>query len=196
MSNLSRQHLTRQHLTRQHLSRLPLFAGGLGVLLLAAACGGSSTSVTASASGSTAAAKSAAATVVNAATTSAGKILVDDKGRTMYAFAADKKGHSSCTGTCLTYWPLVPAGAKAPTDGAGVTATFGVIKRADGTSQLTADGWPMYTYVGDSKPGATTGQGKNLSGGLWWVVDPTGKWITKAGAAAGSGTTSPALGGY
>ena len=55
----------------------------------------------------------------------------------------------------------------------------------------------MYTYVSDSKPGATTGQGKNLSGGLWWVVDPTGKWITKAAASSGSGTKSSAVrGGY
>jgi predicted lipoprotein with Yx(FWY)xxD motif len=191
---------SRQHQSRPNMSRLPLLAGGLGVLLLAAACGGSSTSGstsgTASTSGSTAAAK-AGVTVVNAATTSDGKILVDAKGRAMYAFAADKKGHSSCTAACLAYWPLVPAGAKPPTDGTGVTAKFGVIKRADGSSQLTADGWPMYTYVGDSKPGATTGQGKNLSGGLWWVVDPTGKWVTKAAASSGSATKSSAVrGGY
>jgi predicted lipoprotein with Yx(FWY)xxD motif len=191
MSNSSRSNRS-----SQYSSRMLGCAGAVGVLMLAAACGGSSTAVTASTGGGTAAAKSGAA-VVKVATTSAGKILVDGQGRTMYAFAADKKGHSSCTGSCLTYWPLVPAGAKAPTAGAGVTATFGVIKRADGTSQLSADGWPMYTYVGDSKPGATTGQGKNLSGGLWWVVDPTGKWITKAGAASGSGTKSAApRGGY
>jgi predicted lipoprotein with Yx(FWY)xxD motif len=180
--------------SRLHLSRLPLCAGALGVLLLAAACGGSSTAVTASTGGGTAAVKPSA-TIVKTATTSAGKILVDSQGRTMYAFAADKKGHSNCNGACLTYWPAVSAGAKAPTAGAGVTATFGVIKRTDGTSQLSVDGWPMYTYVGDSKSGAVTGQGKNLSGGLWWVVDPSGKWITKAGAASGSGSKSPSMGG-
>ena len=110
----------------------------------------------------------------------------------MYAFAADAKGKSACTGACLTYWPPVPAGAKAPTAGAGVTATLGVLHRPNGMAQLTADGWPMYTYVGDTLPGATTGQGTNLSGGLWWVVSPSGKWITKAGASAGKGTKSPA----
>ena len=181
--------------SRPQLSRLPLFAGAVGVLLLAAACGGSSSAVTASTGGGGTAQAKSTATVVKAATTSAGKILVDAKGRTMYAFAADKKGHSNCTATCISYWPPVRAGAKPPTAGAGVTATFGVIKRSDGTSQLTADGWPMYTYVGDSKPGAATGQGKNLSGGLWWVVDPSGKWITKASVS--SGTQSPAVrGGY
>jgi predicted lipoprotein with Yx(FWY)xxD motif len=169
------------------LSRLPLLTGALSVLLLAAACGGSSSAGSVTTTGGGA----AAASTINAATTTAGKVLVDSKGRTMYAFAADTKGHSACSGSCATYWPPVPAGAKPPTAGAGVTATFGVIKRQDGTPQLTADGWPMYTYAGDSKAGAATGQGKNLSGGLWWVVDPSGKWITKTGSA-GKASSSPA----
>jgi predicted lipoprotein with Yx(FWY)xxD motif len=163
----------------RNTSRLPLLAGAVGVLLLTAACGGSSG--TAASSGAATAAKS---TAVSTATTGPGKILVDAQGRTMYAFAADSKGKSNCTGSCLQYWPAVPAGTKMPAAAAGVTATFGVLHRQDGTAQLTVDGWPMYTYVGDSKPGATTGQGKNLDGGLWWVVSPSGKWITKAKSSA------------
>jgi predicted lipoprotein with Yx(FWY)xxD motif len=170
-------------------SRLPLVAGAVGVLLLTAACGGSSgTAAPASAGGATAAAKST--TAFSTASTGAGKILVDAHGRAIYAFAADSKGKSVCNGSCLTYWPAVPAGAKTPTAAPGVTATFGVLHRQDGTAQLTVDGWPMYTYVGDSKPGATTGQGMNSSGGLWWVVSPSGKWITK-GKASASATKSP-----
>jgi predicted lipoprotein with Yx(FWY)xxD motif len=169
------------------VSRLPLVAGAMGVLLLAAACGGSSGAAAPGSGGATVPAKSSTA-AVKIADTDAGKILVDAQGRTMYAFAADTKGHSACTGSCLTYWPPVPAGAKAPTAASGVTATFGVLDRSDGTAQLTVDGWPMYTYVGDTKPGATTGQGKNLSGGLWWVVSPSGKWITKAGGSTKSTT--------
>jgi predicted lipoprotein with Yx(FWY)xxD motif len=172
------------------LPRLPLLAAATGVLLLAAACGGSSTTAApASSSGATGAAQSGTADV-NTAVTKAGKILVDAKGRTMYAFAADSKGHSACTGSCLTYWPAVPSSAKPPTAAAGVTATFGVIHRQDGSTQLTADGWPMYTYVGDSKPGAIKGQGLNESGGLWWVVSPSGKWITSS--SSGKATKSPA----
>jgi predicted lipoprotein with Yx(FWY)xxD motif len=172
-------------------SRLPLFAGAMGVLLLAAACGGSSTSAApASSSGASAVAQSGSADV-NTAVTKAGKILVDAKGRTMYAFAADSKGRSNCTDSCLAYWPPVPASAKPPTTTGGVTATFGVLHRQDGTMQLTADGWPMYTYVGDSKPGATTGQGLNIEGGLWWVVSPSGKWITKSSSSGSSSSKSP-----
>jgi len=172
------------------LSRAPLLAGAFGVLMLAAACGGSNYAAPASSGAATSAAKSGTGEV-NTAVTKAGKILVDAKGRTMYAFAADSKGHSACTDSCLTYWPPVPAAAKPPTAAAGVTATFGVLHRQDGSTQLTADGWPMYTYVGDSKPGATAGQGLDESGGLWWVVSPSGKWITKTGSS-GSASKSPA----
>jgi predicted lipoprotein with Yx(FWY)xxD motif len=184
MSNLSRRNLS-----HRNLSRLSVFAGAASVLLLTAACGGSSYGSASSASSSGTTAKSSAANV-STASTGVGKILVDAQGRTMYAFAADSKGKSNCTGSCLTYWPPVKAGS-IPKASAGVTATFGVLHRQDGTTQLTVDGYPMYTYIGDSKPGATTGQGKNLSGGLWWVVSPSGKWITKAGSATGNATKSP-----
>jgi predicted lipoprotein with Yx(FWY)xxD motif len=175
--------------SRRNLSRMPVFAGAVSVLLLSAACGGSSGTAAPASTGG-AKAKSGASTV-STASTGAGKILVDSQGRTMYAFAADSKGKSNCSGSCLTYWPAVVAGLKTPAAPAGVTATFGVLHRQDGTAQLTVDGWPMYTYIGDTKPGATTGQGKNLSGGLWWVVSPSGKWITKAGSATGKATKSP-----
>jgi len=57
--------------------------------------------------------------------------------------------------------------------------------------QLTVNGWPMYTYAGDAAAGDATGQGKNLSGGLWWVVDPSGAWVKKAAS-----TSSGGKGGY
>ena len=183
--------------SRRNPSRMSVFAGAVSVLLLTAACGGSSGGTASPASSGGATAKSAGSGTANVSTasTGAGKILVDAQGRTMYAFAADSKGKSNCNGSCLTYWPAVPARAKTPKASAGVTATFGVLHRQDGTAQLTVDGYPMYTYVGDTKPGATTGQGKNLSGGLWWVVSPSGKWITKAGSAAGTATKSSSGGG-
>jgi predicted lipoprotein with Yx(FWY)xxD motif len=201
------------NISRQNRPRLALLASALGVALLTAACGGSSSSTATSPSANGAAtgaahsspsasspsASTSGASAVSTMRTGAGKILVDAKGRTMYAFAADTKGHSTCTGSCLTYWPAVAAGATAPKAGAGVTATLGVLHRSDGTAQLTVNGWPMYTYVGDSKPGAASGQGKNLSGGLWWVVSPSGKWITKSGSSGGKAakaTTGHSASGY
>jgi predicted lipoprotein with Yx(FWY)xxD motif len=60
------------------------------------------------------------------------------------------------------------------TAGPGVTGTLGTIKRADGSTQATYDGHPLYTYVGDSAPGQAHGNGLNLNGGLWHEVTPSG----------------------
>ena len=95
---------------------------------------------------------------------------------TLYAFAADSPGKSTCTGSCLQYWPA--AEVSAPVDhSSDVTAKLATIKGSDGTTQLTVNGWPAYTYAADSEPGDASGQGKDLSGGLWWVFAPDGKQI-------------------
>jgi hypothetical protein len=41
------------------------------------------------------------------------------------------------------------------------------------------NGWPLYTYVADTAPGADTGQALNLNGGLWYVLAPSGLVIHK-----------------
>jgi len=116
---------------------------------------------------------------VTTAKSALGPILVDAKGRTVYVFMADSPGRSTCTGQCLTYWPAVVAPAKLPAAAAGVTGKLGSITRDDGTRQLTINGWPLYTYAGDTKAGMTSGQGSSGSGAKWWVVSPAGKKITK-----------------
>lgn len=139
-------------------------------------------------------AASAATGAVGTGSTSAGTVLVDAQGRTLYAFAADPVGRSTCTGSCATYWPPEPAGGAAGTHPAGVTATLGAITRADGTSQLTVDGHPVYRYRGDSAAGQANGQGLTASGGLWWVVRPDGSWITSTTAGSPSAPAPSASG--
>ena len=130
------------------------------------------------------------------ATTSLGPILVDGHGMAIYRFASDSPGHSTCTSTCLQYWPVVAAPTTLPASLAGVNAPLGTLTRSDGTKQLTVGGWPVYTYAGDTTAGVASGQGKNLSGGQWWVLSASGTPVTTAvgGAApstSGSGSASP-----
>ena len=163
----------------------------LGVLALAA-CGGSSYGGSAAAQPS--ASNKAAATggaAVATGQTDVGTVLVDGTGKTLYAFAADSKDHSNCSGSCAQYWPPVTVAKGSPTAAKDVSATLGTTTRSDGSMQLTVNGWPMYTYAGDAKAGDATGQGKNLSGGLWWVVDPSGAWVKKDAS-----TSSGGRGGY
>jgi predicted lipoprotein with Yx(FWY)xxD motif len=135
----------------------------------------------------TAAASIAAKARVNVRTTSLGKILVTAQGRTLYLFVPDKRGRSTCYGSCASYWPPLLVTGK-PTAGTGVKASLlGVTIRKDGKHQVTYNGHPLYTYVGDSAAGKTSGEGLNLSGGLWWVVSPAGRAVKNATSSSGGG---------
>ena len=178
---------------------LRLLVVACGVVLGLTACGGASSGAGSSGQSSSvsATAPSPTGALLAAADTPVGTVLVDGRGRTVYQFAADSAGHSSCVGSCAQYWPPVPAPATLPASLPGVTGTLGSITRADGSKQLTVDGWPLYTYTADTAPGDTSGQGVNASGGLWWVVSPAGTAIktTSSVAPSSSASTSKASGG-
>jgi predicted lipoprotein with Yx(FWY)xxD motif len=142
--------------------------------VFAAACSSNATT-SATTSGSTA---NSSATTVMAKSGPAGTYLTDGSGKTLYLFAADTGSTSTCTGACAKFWPpLTTTGA--PVAGSGVTASMlSTFKRADGTTQVDYNGHPLYYYISDTAPGDDTGQGLNLSGGLWWIVSPNGNAIT------------------
>jgi predicted lipoprotein with Yx(FWY)xxD motif len=94
-------------------------------------------------------------------------VLTDTKGFTLYWFAPDSPAASRCTGSCAAYWPPVTGTPKA---GPGVTGKLGTIKRPGGTTQVTYDGHPLYTYAGDSAPGQANGNKLDLNGGYWYEV--------------------------
>jgi len=93
-------------------------------------------------------------------------VLTTVKGFTLYWFAPDTSTRSNCNGTCAGYWPPVTVTGP-PAPGPGVTGKLGTIKRSDGTIQVTYNGHPLYTYVGDTAPGQAFGNNLNLNGGLW-----------------------------
>lgn len=182
-------------MTWTRTTRSALAASGAALALLLSACGGGSSSG-AGAGGSTPLAVSPSGNLLAAAKTSLGTILVDGKGMTVYMFAADKDGKSACTGSCAVYWPPVPAPATLPSSLDGVTARLGSITRDDGSKQLTVAGMPVYTYAGDKAPGTTSGQGTNLSGGLWWVLSPSGAIVKSKGGSSSTSTTKGYGHGY
>ena len=52
---------------------------------------------------------------------------------------------------------------------------LGTTKRSDGTTQVTYNNHPLYTFVGDKgKRGATTGEGLDAFGAKWYVVAADG----------------------
>lgn len=97
-----------------------------------------------------------------------GNYLVAANGMTLYTYAPDQPNVSVCTGGCATAWPPYTV-TGTPTAGSGVSGTLGTYTRADGSTQLTYNGHPLYFYIKDKNPGDTTGQGV---GGVWYVVQP------------------------
>ncbi len=98
-------------------------------------------------------------------------VLTSAKGFTLYWFAPDTTTTSKCNGTCAAYWPPVIG---TPSAGPGVTGKLGTISRADGSTQATYDGHPLYTYVGDTAAGQANGNNLNLNGGRWHEVPASG----------------------
>jgi predicted lipoprotein with Yx(FWY)xxD motif len=98
-------------------------------------------------------------------------VLTNASGFTLYWFAPDTATRSACYGTCAGYWPPLTG---TPSAGPGVTGTLATIKRSDGTTQVTYNGHPLYTYVGDTAPGQAFGNNLNLNGGLWHEMTVSG----------------------
>ena len=92
--------------------------------------------------------------------TGLGAVLAGADQLTLYIHAGDGMNHSTCTGGCIASWPavLVAPGTKV-TGGAGVHGHFATFKRSDGTTQVSYNGHPLYTWPGDLYAGDTTGQG-------------------------------------
>jgi predicted lipoprotein with Yx(FWY)xxD motif len=94
-------------------------------------------------------------------------VLTNARGFTLYSFAPDTPTTSKCYGSCAAYWPPVTGTAPASP---GLPGRIGTITRTGGSRQLTYNGHPLYTYIGDTGPGQAKGNNLNLNGGLWHEV--------------------------
>ena len=105
-----------------------------------------------------------AATAIRTAETSAGTVLTDGAGLSLYVFDKDTAAVSNCNGDCAAKWPPLKANASARPQG-----EFGVVLRADGDRQWAFRGQPLYTWIKDAQPGDITGDGVK---GVWHLARP------------------------
>jgi predicted lipoprotein with Yx(FWY)xxD motif len=124
-------------------------------------------------------------------------IVVNGKGFTLYRFDKDSAhpSKSNCNDACATAWPpvLVQPGSKIFLDGVS-RSDVGVVKRDDGTLQVTIGSWPVYRFGRDTQPGQTNGEGV---GGTWFAVSPKGGKVlppASASRAPAPGRSTPASG--
>jgi predicted lipoprotein with Yx(FWY)xxD motif len=109
-----------------------------------------------------------------------GELLTDTDGLTLYGFTNDVDAISTCYGTCAEAWPPVIVDENW-TVGPGLdTGIFATTERDDGTLQLVAGKYPLYTFGGDAAPGDVTGHG---SGEVWYAVGLDGALLAGDAAA-------------
>jgi len=168
------------------MKKLFTFGAAVAVAVALAACGGSSGGDSATA------ASSGGGTVSVAEIEGAGNVLVDSSGQALYASDQENaSGMVMCTGACNSFWEPLTVSGGAPE---GVSH-LGVVKRPDGSRQVTYEGKLLYTFTQEG-PEEVTGDGfEDAFEGqqfTWHVVSTEG-----AAASAGeSSETSGRAGGY
>ncbi len=116
-----------------------------------------------------------------------GKYLVDSKGMTLYIYTKDTPDTSTCTGGCAKAWPPLTITGSV-TAGSGVNQSLiGTIKLPDGSTGVTWNHMPLYTFAKDQKPGDIKGQGV---AGVWYLVGPRGNVMKSTGSFGRSSTPS------
>jgi len=101
-----------------------------------------------------------------------GAYLIAYNGMTVYTFAKDKTGTTTCYGQCEANWPPYVVGPEDNVQNVklGVTGDkVGTITRANGSLQVTYNGLPLYFFAGDKASGDT--KGENVAK-AWFVVKP------------------------
>jgi predicted lipoprotein with Yx(FWY)xxD motif len=104
-----------------------------------------------------------------------GHVVADAAGHSLYLLSAEAGSKIVCKGACLSIWPplLVPASTKALRVAPGVKGHIGYVARSRTEKQVTLNGYPLYTFVGDKKPAETSGEGITHFGGTWFLIRPS-----------------------
>jgi predicted lipoprotein with Yx(FWY)xxD motif len=105
-------------------------------------------------------------TVIIVQKSAIGYVMAEANHAVLYTYDKDKKGQPpTCKGTCAQTWlPATGTPQAGPAD--HFSGQFALVKRADGSEQITYEGMPLYTLKG-AKPLLTTGNGQN---GVWHVI--------------------------
>lgn len=101
-----------------------------------------------------------------------GYYLTNGTGYTLYFRSTDtpSSGKTTCTSsTCEKNWPVFYSATLIPPPGLD-SSSFSTITPYNSTKIVTYDGYPLFYWIGDAKPGDTLGQG---IGGFYAATIPT-----------------------
>lgn len=124
-----------------------------------------------------------------------GEVLVNPNGAALYTPDQEAGGQILCTGGCTSIWVPVTVGkGQTPSGPSAIDPDLATVKRPDGTTQVTFDGDPLYSFS-EEGPGEVTGDGfEDVFNGqqfTWQVVSPQG-----ASSESSDPSSSGSGGGY
>jgi predicted lipoprotein with Yx(FWY)xxD motif len=139
---------------------------GVGIAIAIAASGGGDSN-----SSDSPASPTGGATISIKEVGGTSNVLVDSAGHALYANDQETSGMVLCDGACLSFWtPLTVSGTPS---GKSLTGKLGIVRRPDGSKQVTYSGKLLYTFYLD-KPNQVGGDGfDDAFGGrqfTWHVV--------------------------
>jgi predicted lipoprotein with Yx(FWY)xxD motif len=130
-----------------------------------------------------------------------GEVLANSAGYSLYVLSTESAGMLRCTsGACLASWPpLLVAKNSMITAGSGVSGKISHVTRGS-KWQVTYNGWPVYSFNGDSGPGQSNGEKLSSFGGTWYLAGAAATTNpgtpVKAMASGSTTSTTAASGGY
>ncbi len=132
---------------------------------------------------SCAVAAASSSTTITTHGTPRGRILSTSRGFSLYMRSNDKQGgkgkapKSTCYGKCAkTLRPLlIKMRDKLVAAGDVKHKLLGTARRADGSTQVTYSGWPLYTDVSDIAPGFIDGEAAAQFGGRSYLLTAKGR---------------------
>jgi predicted lipoprotein with Yx(FWY)xxD motif len=172
---------------------LPVAAAGMFAL---AACGGGGSSGSAPSAGTGTGGSAGTTVTIGTASGQAG-VLTTPAGRTLYTSEQEDRTVLCKTSACTAVWlPLTVSSGQAPVGPSQLTGKLGTMMRSDGTTQVTLDGKPLYTFSFDQASGQAKGDGaKDSFDGTnftWHVARAAGT----ASAPSATAATPSSGGGY
>jgi predicted lipoprotein with Yx(FWY)xxD motif len=117
--------------------------------------------------------KSRSGTRIITADSEYGPMLFDATGQPIYLFTAETGTRPACYDECAEAWPPVLTTGKPHAVGDARPDLVGTTRRADGRSQVTYAGHPLYFYAHEGKYQVLCHDVEEF-GGTWLVVRPDG----------------------
>jgi predicted lipoprotein with Yx(FWY)xxD motif len=133
-----------------NVKRFLIFGAALAASLALAACGGGGGDSSMSSASSGSASAGGGDTVAVRSIDGVGNVLVDSSGQALYASDVEADGKVKCIDACESFWKPLTVGSATPTAASSDVGKLAVIKRPDGSRQVTVDGKLLYTFTEDS----------------------------------------------